>query len=432
MQKISRSKPENKEKFENKENKEIENMKAKAMKIGEGVYWIGVLDWDLRTYHGYTLDGTSYNAYLVFGDDKVALIDNSYPGTGAELLARVDDAFAQEGKTGEVDVIIQNHIEKDHSGTLVDIHKRYPNAPIYCTEIAVTGLKRHYTGLDTANFTTVGTGDTLELGGKTLAFLDAFLLHWPDSMFTLLVEDGILFPNDAFGQHLCFSKRFDHEIPEHVLMDATKKFYGNLLVPLSKLVLAKFEQVTELGLLEQIKMIAPAHGQIWTDPMKVIGAYSEWATGQCKDKVTIIYDTMHSSTQKMAHEIAEGVMAEGYDVEMFFLHEDERSEIVKSILDSKAIALGSPTINNGPFPSLGDILMYMRGLEYERTGIKRKAVTFGSMGGKGGASESLARSLGLCGFDVIDTCEVLYVPNETENEACFKLGQKLVQAAKKL
>jgi len=408
-------------------------MKAKAEKIGEGVYWIGVLDWDLRTYHGYTLDGTSYNAYLVFGEDKIALIDNSYPGTAEELLARVDDAFEQEGKAGgKVDVIIQNHIEKDHSGVLVDIHKRYPEAPIYCTEIAEKGLKRHYQGLEAAKFNIVGTGDALELGGKTLAFLDAFLLHWPDSMFTLLVEDGILFPNDAFGQHLCFSKRFDHEIPEYVLMDAAKKFYGNLLVPLSKLVLKKFGEVTDLGLLDVIKMIAPSHGQIWTDPMKIIGAYSGWATGECKDKVTIIYDTMHYSTQKMAHEIAEGVMAEGYDVEMYFLHEDERSEIVKSILDSKAIAVGTPTINNGPFPSLGDLMYYMKGLEYERTGIERKAITFGSMGGKGGATEIIAKELNDCGFDVIDTTEVYYVPDEEEKVSCFKLGQKLVEEAKKL
>lgn len=410
-------------------------MKAQAKKIGNGVYWIGVLDWDLRTYHGYTLDGTSYNAYLIFGDDKVALIDNAYPGKTEELMARVDDAFAQEGKTGEeckVDVIIQNHVEKDHSGVLVDIHKRYPKAPIYCTEIAVKGLKRHYPNIKEAKFITVGTGDTLELGGKTLAFLDAFLLHWPDSMFTLLVEEGILFPNDAFGQHLCYSKRFDHEIPEHVLMDATKKFYGNLIVPLSKLVLKKFEEITELGLLEQIKMIAPSHGQIWTDPMKVIGAYSEWATGKCKDKVTIVYDTMHYSTQKMAHEIAEGIMAEGYDVEMFFLHEDERSEIVKSILDSKAIAIGVPTINDEPYPSIGDLMYYLKGLRFERTGIKRKAVTFGSMGGKGGAPASLGKDLGEYGFDVVDTCEVYYVPDEEENEACFKLGQKLVEEAKKI
>ena len=407
-------------------------MKAKAEKISKGVYWIGVLDWDLRSYHGYTLDGTTYNAYLVFGDDKVALIDNAYPGKTEELMARVNDAFAQEGKDVKVDILVQNHVEKDHSGTLVDLHKRFPEAQIYCTEIAVKGLLRHYPALDGAEFVTVGTGDALDLGGKTLAFLDAFLLHWPDSMFTLFVEDGILFPNDAFGQHLCFSKRFDHEIPEHILMDGTKKFYGNLIVPLSKLVLKKFDEVTELGLLEKIKMIAPSHGQIWTDPMKVIGAYSEWATGKCKDKVTIIYDTMHFSTQKMAHEIAEGVMAEGYDVEMFFLHEDERSEIVKSILDSKAVAIGAPTINDVPFPSIGDLIYYLKGLRFQRTGIERKAITFGSMGGKGGAPEALAKDLNECGFDVIDSCEVYYIPNEEENEQCFKLGQKLVKEAKKL
>ncbi|MGL6298197.1 MAG: FprA family A-type flavoprotein [Methanobacteriaceae archaeon] len=407
-------------------------MKAKAMKIGEGVYWIGVLDWDLRSYHGYTLDGTSYNAYLVFGDEKVALIDNAYPGKTEELMARVDDAFAQEGKDVKVDVLIQNHVEKDHSGTLVDLHKRFPEAPIYCTEIAIKGLLRHYPSLDGANFQTVGTGDALELGGKTLAFLDAFLLHWPDSMFTLLVEDGILFPNDAFGQHLCFPQRLDTEIPEYVLMDATKKFFANLIVPLAPLVLKKFNEVTELGLLEQIKMIAPSHGQIWTDPMKVIGAYSEWATAKCKDKMTIIYDTMHYSTQKMAHEVAEGAMAEGFDVEMFYLHEDERSEIVKSILDSKAVAFGIPTINDEPFPSIGDIMLYLKGLRFQRTGIERKAVTFGSMGGRGGAVKSIAEDLSNCGFDVIDQCEVLYIPNEEENTACFELGQKLAKEAKNL
>jgi flavorubredoxin len=407
-------------------------MKAKAEKIGNGVYWIGVLDWDLRTYHGYTLDGTTYNAYLVFGEEKTALIDNAYPGKTEELMARVEDAFAQEGKEVKVDIIIQNHVEKDHSGVLYDIHKRFPEAPIYCSEIAVKGLLRHYPKLENANFKTVGTGDAVELGGKTLAFLDAFLLHWPDSIFTLLVEDGILFPNDAFGQHLCFSKRFDHEIPEYVLMDATKKFYANLITPLSKLVLKKFEEVKELGLLEKIKMIAPAHGQIWTDPMKVIGAYSEWATGKAEDKITIIYDTMHYSTQQMAHEIAEGVIASGYDVEVFFLHSDERSEIVKSILTSKGVAFGIPTINDEPFPSIGDILYYIKGLHFDRTGIKRAAVTFGSMGGKGGAVETIAKELSGSGFNVIDQQEIYYVPDEENNVDSFKLGQKLVEEAKKI
>ena len=262
-------------------------MNANAQKIADGVYWIGVLDWDLRSYHGYTLDGTSYNAYIVFGE-KVAIIDNAYPGKTAEMMARIEDAFKQENREVKVDYIVQNHVEKDHSGVLPALHKRFPETPIYCSKIAVNGLLKHYPSLEGAEFVTVGTGDSLDLGGKTLAFLDAFLLHWPDSMFTLLAEDGILFSNDAFGQHLCFTKRFDHEIPEFVLMDATQKFFANLITPLSKLVLKKFDEVIELGLLDQIKMIAPSHGQIWTDPMKIIGAYTNWATGVCEDKITII------------------------------------------------------------------------------------------------------------------------------------------------
>ena len=406
-------------------------MKAKAQKIGDGVYWIGVLDWDLRSYHGYTLDGTTYNAYIVFGE-KVAIIDNAYPGKTEEMMARIEDAFEQEGREMKVDYIVQNHVEKDHSGVLYDLWKKF-DAPIYCSKIAQGGLLRHYPKLEGADFNIVGTGDALDLGGKTLAFLDAFLLHWPDSMFTLLAEDGILFPNDAFGQHLCFAKRFDTDIPEVVLMDAAQKFYGNLITPLSKKVLNKFDEIIELGLLEQVKMIAPSHGQIWTDPMKIIGAYSDWATGKrAEDKVTIVYDTMHYSTQKMAHEVAEGIMAEGYDVEMYFLHEDERSEIVKSILTSKAVAFGIPTINDFPFPSIGDIIYYLKGLHFNRTGFKRPAVTFGSMGGRGGAVEFIANELTECGFEVLDQQEIYYVPDGEDDETSFKLGQKLVEEAKKL
>ena len=408
-------------------------MKANAQKIGDGVYWIGVLDWDLRSYHGYTLDGTTYNAYIVFGEDHVAVIDNAYPGKTQEMMARIEDAFAQEGRDEVVvDYIIQNHVEKDHSGVLVDLHKRFPEAPIYCSEIAVKGLLKHYPALEGAEFVTVGTGDTLEMDGRTFAFLDAFLLHWPDSMFTLLVEDGILFPNDAFGQHLCFTKRFDHEIPEYVLMDAAQKFYANLITPLSKLVLKKLNEVVELGLLEQIKMIAPSHGQIWTDPMKIIGAYTDWAQGVCEDKITIVYDTMHYSTQKMAHELAEGAISEGYDVEIFYLHEDERSEIVKSILTSKGIAIGDPTINDEPYPSIGDIMYYLKGLRFDKTNINIKSVKFGSMGGKGGTAKKLAEKLENYGFDVVDTQEIYYIPTEEENIDSYDLGKTLAKACKEL
>ncbi len=393
--------------------------------------YIGLVYLTGTSYHGYTLDGTTYNAYIVFGE-KVAIIDNAYPGKTEEMMARIEDAFEQEGREMKVDYIVQNHVEKDHSGVLYDLWKKF-DAPIYCSKIAQGGLLRHYPKLEGADFNIVGTGDSLDLGGKTLAFLDAFLLHWPDSMFTLLAEDGILFPNDAFGQHLCFAKRFDTDIPEVVLMDAAQKFYGNLITPLSKKVLNKFDEIIELGLLEQVKMIAPSHGQIWTDPMKIIGAYSDWATGKrAEDKVTIVYDTMHYSTQKMAHEVAEGIIAEGYDVEMYFLHEDERSEIVKSILTSKAVAFGIPTINDFPFPSIGDIIYYLKGLHFNRTGFKRPAVTFGSMGGRGGAVEFIANELTECGFEVLDQQEIYYVPDGEDDDTSFKLGQKLVEEAKKL
>lgn len=406
-------------------------MAAKAVKIKEEVYWVGVLDWDIRKYHGYTLDGTTYNAYIVFGNDKVALIDNSYPGTFDALNARIEDALKKEGRD-KVDVIVQNHVEKDHSGLLPELHKKYPEAPIYCTKIAVDGLKKHFSSISDAEFITVGTGETLDLGGKTLAFLEAFLLHWPDSMFTFYAEEGILFPNDAFGQHLCFAQRYDNEIPEYLLMDGAQKFYANLITPLSKLVLKKFKEVEDLGLLDKIKMIAPSHGQIWEDPMKIIGAYSKWATGNCKDKVTVIYDTMHYSTQKMAHALANGVMSEEVEVKMYYLHEDERSEIVKDILDSKAIALGAPTIYDEPYPTVGDLIYYLRGLKFNRTGLERLAVTFGSMGGRGGAPELLARDLKECGFNVKDEYELYYVPDEDELEKCFQIGKKLAQEVKNI
>jgi flavorubredoxin len=173
-------------------------------------------------------------------------------------------------------------------------------------------------------------------------------------------------------------------------------------------------------------MIAPSHGQIWTDPMKVISAYQNFATGQCKDKATIVYDTMHYSTQKMAHAFAEGLLSEGIEVVIYNLHSDERSEIVKDILDSKAVLFGIPTINDQPFPSIGDLMYYLRGLRFDRTGFKKLALTFGSMGGNGGATKLIGNDLKECGFEVLDdSYEVLYVPEEDELEKCYNAGKRL-------
>jgi flavorubredoxin len=400
-------------------------MKADAVQIADRVYWVGVLDWELRAYHGYTLHGTTYNAYLIFGEDHTALIDNTYPGTSVQMWARIQDACEKEGRPLSIDVVIQNHIELDHSGALSEIHRKFPTAPIYCTQAAVTGIKKYYPALEEAPFTTIKTGQELALGGKTCTFLEAPLLHWPDSMFTFLKEDGILFSNDAFGQHLCVAQRYDADIPEYVLMQAAQKFYANLITPLSQLVLKKLDEVKTLGLLDKIRVIAPSHGQIWTDPAKIINAYTDWATGKAKNKATIVYDTMHYSTQKMAHALAEGLIAGGVDVAVYFLHTDERSEIVKDILDSKLVLFGVPTMHNEPFPSIGAIVYYLRGLRFDKTGQKKLAVTFGSMGWRGGGTKKLADAISACGFEVLQDIEAYYVPSENELVEYFEVGKQL-------
>lgn len=406
-------------------------MKADSIKINDSVYWVGVMDWDLRDYHGYTLNGTTYNAYIVFGEEKVALIDNCYPGQSAQLWGRIEDAFKKEGRDFKIDVVIQNHVEEDHSGALTEVCKKFPDAPVYCTQVAVKGLKKHFPSLEGVNFKAVKTGDELDLGGKHLKFLEAKMLHWPDSMFTMLMEDGILFSNDAFGQHLCLKKRLDSEVPEYLLMDAAAKFYANLLTPFSGLILRKFDEIKKLELLDKIKTIAPAHGQIWTDPMKIIGAYTRWATGKCENRAVIVYDTMHGSTQKMAHALAEGLMGEDIDVSTYFIHEDERSEMVKDILESKAVLFGVPTMFNEPYPSIGDLIFYLRGLSFSRTGLKRLAVTFGSMGWGGQAVKKLGDELEKCGFEVYKEYELNYRPTEEELDKCYEIGRELALEIKK-
>jgi flavorubredoxin len=400
-------------------------MKADGKKISEGVYWVGVLDWDLRDYHGYTLDGTTYNCYLVFGEDKVALIDNVFPGTSYQLWARVKDVFEKENREFKIDIIIQNHIETDHSGSLVEFVKKFPDVEVYCSSKAVPGLKNHLPYLENFDFNVVKTGDSIDLGNKTLAFVEAPMLHWPDSMFTMCMEDGILFSNDAFGQHLCLSERYDYEVDEAILMNHAQKFYANLVTPSSFMVTKKLEELTNLGLVEKLKMIAPSHGQIWTKPENIIQKYTEWATGQCKDKITFIYDTMHHSTQKMAHAIAEGCISEGFEVKMYFLHEDDRSDAVTDILDSKAICMGSPTIMNNPYPSLGDIVYYLTALNFKATGLSKKTLIFGSKGWGGGANKKLTTDLEAAGFEIFETLDITYLPTEETFDKCYELGKKL-------
>ena len=388
--------------------------------LAEGINWVGVVDWNLRDFHGYiTRRGATYNAYSI-SDEKTALVDTVKHTFSSELLRNICEIVDPE----KIDYIIVNHVEMDHSSSLPVIAKHAKNATIIASQRGKDAIIEHY-GAD-FKIQTVKTGDELKLGKRTLRFFEAPMLHWPDSMFTYVVEDKILMPNDAFGQHLATSERFDDEVDEHVLMEEAKTYYANILMPLATLITRKIQEVVQMGI--PIAMIAPSHGVIWrSDPSKIIKAYLDWSAGVSENKVVIVYDTMWGSTDKMARAIVEGVASQGVDAKLLKLGAADPTEIVTEILDAKAVIVGSPTINNGIFPTLGAFLTHI-------TGLKPKGKLwgfFGSYGWGGGAVKSMVETAKKAGFEVHETSiEVKYVPDQEDLKKCFEFGQQIAAKIK--
>ena len=392
-------------------------MKAKAVKIADGVYWVGVIHWNSRTFHGYGIPGTTYNAYLVFGEEKNVLIDNVYRGMFEQFDARVKDAFEQEGKEFKVDVFVQNHSEMDHSTFLRQTIEEYnPDAEIYASANCIKFLQDQYHNYDDLEINAVGTGDELDIGGRTLKFISAPML--------------ILFSNDAFGQHVANSKRFDKDFDLTYLLREAQKYYANLVTLGSPMLRMKLDELTNTGLINDIKMIAPCHGEIWTNPGPIVEKYAEWGSGVCKDKITIIYDTMHHSTEKLAYQIAEGIMSEDVEVVMYFMQEDNPDDVITDILDSKAIALGAPTMMNKPFPRIGNMMYWLDCVNFKGTGSEKSALIFSSKGWGGGAVQKLQQDLESAGFTVTDTLDVLFVPDEDVLAEAFEKGAELARSIK--
>jgi anaerobic nitric oxide reductase flavorubredoxin len=384
--------------------------------LARDFYWVGVLDWNLRDFHGHTTNrGTTYNAYLI-RDDKVALVDTVKRDFSDELLRNVSEIVDPE----KIDYIIVNHVEMDHSSSLPIMAKACKNAQIVASERGKDALIEHY-GPEYSKVKTVKNGDELKLGSRTLKFMEAPMLHWPDSMFTYITEDHFLLPNDAFGQHLASGERFDDQVDQHILMEEAAKYYANILMPLGPLVAKKIQEVVASGLV--CCMIAPSHGIIWrSDPSKIIKAYATWAAGEAKKKITIVYDTMWGSTDKMARAIAEGVIGAGVEVKVLKLRASNNSEVITEILDSKAVLVGSPTLNNGMFPTIGSFLTYASGLK-----PKDKLWSFfGSFGWGGGAVRAMAEMARRAGFEVHEPgLEVKYVPDEGDFEKCRAFGKQI-------
>ncbi len=225
-----------------------------ATKLMEGIYWVGAVDWNLRYFHGpaySTHRGTTYNAYLII-DDQVTLVDTVYRPFTAELFKHIREVI----DPARIDNVVINHIETDHSGAFPELMKTVPGAKVFCTQKGMEGLKKQYY-LD-CDYQVVKTGDVIITGKKSLTFIEAPMLHWPDSMFTYIKEDALLLPNDAFGQHIATSHRFDDEVNMDEVMEEAAKYYANILLPFSPLVLKKLEEVTAMGL--DIKMIGTSTG----------------------------------------------------------------------------------------------------------------------------------------------------------------------------
>ena len=328
----------------------------KAIDITDHVYWVGAIDWSIRDFHGYATNrGTTYNAYLVLAD-KIALIDTVKAPFQEEMLSRISSVIDPK----RIDLIVSNHAELDHTGCLPDTIRRVLPEKIYASAKGAKALSEHFE-LE-GDVTPVNEGESVSLGGKTLRFMDAAMLHWPESMFTYLAEDGLLFSQDAFGMHLASAERYADRLDESLLVREASKYYANILLPYSPLVTKVLDKVAEKNL--DIKMILPDHGPVWRENLdKIVGLYGRWAAQKPTNKAVVAYDTMWESTAVMGRAVAEGLSGAGTTVRLMPLSSHHRSDIATELLEAGAFLLGSPTLNNNMFPTVADLLTYVRGLK---------------------------------------------------------------------
>jgi flavorubredoxin len=401
--------------------------------IKKDIFWVGVVDWNVRTFHGHTYNtnrGTTYNAYLIL-DEKIALVDTVAGQFADELIEKIKQIIPPK----KIDYIIVNHVETDHSGALPRLLKLCPSAKVFGSKKCKEGLSKHYylpwseapgSQSDAVkdngfrDFQIVKTGDKLKLGRRTLTFIEAPMLHWPDSMFTYCAEERLLLPNDAFGQHYATCERFDDEVDQGVLMDEAAKYYGNILWPLSSLVLKKIEEIVKMDI--AIDMIAPSHGIIWRkDPGKIINAYVSWAKNETKPKAVVVYETMWGATEKMARKIVEGITDKGISVKLIDIATADRTEVIKEMLDAKGYIIGSSTHDNDMLTAIAGFLAFLKGLKPQ----KRIAAVFGSYGWAGGAVKSIENVLKEAGVEIAQpSLAVQYVPSQEELQKCLEFGRE--------
>ena len=387
------------------------------VQLKKGVYWVGAADWDIKNFHGYiTHRGTTYNSYLLVSD-KIALVDSvkaPFYETWVRHIKQIVDPK-------NIDYIISNHAEPDHSGTLKKFYKEEaPQATIIATERGQKILTKYYGEIP---ITTTKEMPEVSLGGKTLSFVAVPMAHWPDGMVSYIPEDKILLSNDAFGQHLASTGRFDDEVDQQKLWHEAVAYYANILMPLRSAVGRALKALEGVP----IEIIAPSHGVIWRKDLEgILSRYVKWVEGYTKPKVIIAYDSMWDSTKIMAYAIAEGVASEGIECSVYNVTSNHRSDIITDILEARAVLVGSPTLNNHVYPSVAEFLAYMRGLKP----MNKVGAAFGSYGWAGGAKRFVEEQMKLAGIELIENdIDFAYKPTEDEWQKAYDFG---VTVAKKV
>lgn len=373
----------------------------KAVEIKKGIYWVGGIDWELRNFHGYlTQRGSTYNSYLII-DEKITLIDNVKHYLFDEQLTRISQII----DPAKIDYIVQNHIEMDHSGSLPKMMELCPKAKVIASPKGVEGLPMLFK--KKWNFLAVKSGDVLDLGKRKLHFVQTPMVHWPDNMVSYCPQEKILFSNDAFGQHIASSERFDDEYPFHIMLHEAAKYYANIVLPYSSQVQKALEVVGDLD----IELICPSHGLIIREKIsEIISYYQKWSSNEVDEKALIIYDTMWNSTNLIAQKIQSAFETKGYQTRMYNLQNIHISDIMTEILSAKYICIGSPTLNNNILPTVSAFLTYLKGLAPKN----RIGLAFGSYGWGGQSIPIIENILIECGFETLEQIKFQYVPSSED------------------
>ena len=390
------------------------------IELKQGVYWVGVVDWSLRHFHGHELStqrGSSYNSYLI-KDQKTVLVDTVWGPYSREFISNL----RQVVDPAKIDIIVANHAEPDHSGAMPELMRLCPNATVVVSKRGMDSMPGHYHAK--WNFRAVTTGERINIGSGDLVFIEAPMLHWPDSMFTYLTGRNILMSNDAFGQHLASAYRFNDEVdPDELLWEALK-YYANILSPFSDQVLRKIPEVLAMNL--PVDVIAPSHGIIWRkDPLQIVHRYQQWAAQAGEKRAVIVYDTMWDATRKMAQALAEGLVEKNVPCKLHYMPVSDRNDVLTEIFQAKGLAVGSSTINRNLLPSITTVLDDVRGLKFKN----KVAAAFGSFGWSGECVKVIEEHFAKCAIPTAGPgVAAKWQPTTDDLDKCRALGRQMAEA----